>query len=251
MAVPEWAEKKSERIVLTVPGKHDFHGTIRAVGNMPKKVKEYGKPALQVKSDNVTVKNFAWRGSMEGVHVGSRSFNPKEMRLKHQPIRVTLAQLFCDDIGEDCVSIQPRAVVTIKNSQFRGNHKLKEGDGETPGLDKIVQIDGAEVVIEGCTFFNGFTAVRGKANSRITVRNCKFVNCNTAIFADGMANPRPREEYDNGKAGLCSITVENCSFWDCNRAMLAQKGAEITYRDCKFFRTLHVDYTEGGTVTKK
>lgn len=245
---PAWRIEKSAPLEVRRKGVADFAGKIHLLGKIPKVVKEYGHPALQVFADGATVRNFAWRGSMEGLHVGSQPFNGSGMRSKHRPISVTLESLYCDDIGEDCVSIQPRARVKLRDSQFRGNWRLRKGEGNNPGLDKIVQIDGAEVLIENCTFFNGLTAIRGKANSRIIVRHCRFINCSTCVSGDGVDNPRPGQTYDNGRAGPCEILVENCEFWDCNEVARAFKGCSIRVKNAKLHRTWRVGWMSGGTV---
>lgn len=228
--MPEWPEVAAKRVELRKEGVYSYGGRIRRMGRMPRRVREYGRPALHVFGDGVVVRGFAWRGSMEGVHAGSRPFDGRNMRQRHLPVRVTFDGLFCDDIGEDCVSIQPRAHVTLRNSRFRGNFLRRRGEGDRPGMDKIVQIDGATVVIENCDFFNGATAIRGKANSRIVVRNCRFVDCGTAIAGDGGPNPRPGQEYDNGRAGKCVIEVVDCTFWRCRTAFRADDGCTITVR---------------------
>ena len=175
---------------IAKPGRYDFAGKIFVMGKVPKRVVEYGTPSLQVMAMGVSVQNFAWRGSMESLHVGSEPFTPKGMRQRHSALRVTLENLFCDDVGEDCVSIQPRAQVTIRDSQFQGQYLLTKGSSDGAGLDKLVQIDGAKVTMEHCDFYNGVRAVRGKANSVIALRGCRFVGCETAITGDGDFNPR-------------------------------------------------------------
>ncbi|MBP7950289.1 MAG: right-handed parallel beta-helix repeat-containing protein [Verrucomicrobiales bacterium] len=248
VAAPCWPQQWAQAERVTEGKERNFAGTIRVLGVMPQVVKEYGRPALHVQAGGVTVRNFAWRGSMEGVHVGSEPFNGRGMRQRHSAIRVTLDGLFCDDIGEDCVSIQPRAVVTLRNSTFRGNFRLKRGEGCNPGLDKILQIDGATVIVENCGFFNGRTAIRAKANSRVVVRNCWFVDCATCISGDGNANPRPVNPYDNGQAGPARVVVENCRFWDCREVARAFPGCEIELREVQLYRTWKLKREDGGIV---
>jgi hypothetical protein len=245
---PDWAEARSKPIIVAKAGTHDFKSKEHVFGKMPKRVEEYGKPALHVRSDKTTVRNFSWRGSMEGVHVGSQPFSPDGMRQRHLPIRVTLEKLFCDDIGEDCVSIQPRAKVTIRDSQFRGNRDRTKGSGEAPGHDKIIQVDGAEVLIENCDFFNGVTPIRGKANSVIRVKNCRFVQCATCVSGDGLDNPRPENPYDFGRAGPCHIIVEDCICWNCGEVARAFPGCTIELRGLQLVRTLKVKNNSGGKI---
>ena len=251
LQTPEWKEVKSAPLQVKKAGTFDYAGKIHVLGKIPPVVKEYGTPALHVFVSDVTVKNFAWRGSMESLHVGSRPFTGPEMRKRHQPIQVTLDNLFCDDIGEDAIGIQPRAIVTLKNSQFRGNFGIKKGEGENPGLDKIVQIDGATVTIENCTFFNGLSPIRAKANSVVHIKNCKFVNCSTCVSGDGLDTPRGRKPYDNGKAGPCKIFVENCECWDCAEFARAFEGCVIELKNVKMHDTWRLKRLSGGKVIVK
>lgn len=186
---------------------------------------------------------------MEGLHVGSRKFTAREMRQRHQPIKVTLDGIYCDDIGEDGIGIQPRANVLVKNSQFRGRYKLEKGEGKNPGQDKIFQIDGANVTIENCVFFNGLSPIRGKANSTIVVRNCKFVDCSTCVSGDGVQSPRAHGvPYDNGHAGPCHIIMEDCECWDCKEVARAFPGCKITLRRVKIHDTWRMKRLSGGIV---
>jgi Right handed beta helix region len=243
-------------ILVTERGVHDFAGKIYIMGKIPRIVKEYGTPALHVMSDRTTVRNFAWRGSMESLHVGSRPFNGEDMRKRHDPIKVTLDRLFCDDIGEDGVSIQPRANVLLKNSQFRGNYGIVAGEGENPGQDKVVQIDGATVTIENCNFFNALSPIRAKANSTVIVRNCKFIHCGSCVSGDGMRNPNHNPPnglppYDNGKAGPSRIIVEDCECWDCKEVARAFPGCTIELHNVKIHSTWRRSRESGGTVIVK
>jgi hypothetical protein len=238
---PEWSVVERAPLILKDANRrYDFSGKRLNFGVMPEEVREYGKPSIHIRKTGIQLSNAYWSGSMEGLHVGSEVFSGKGMRRQHTPIVVKLSKLYTQDIGEDGISIQPRAKVTLTDSQFQGNYRRPGRAGRTdnpPGLDKILQIDGAEVTLENCAFFNGFTALRAKANSKVTLRNCVFVDCNTAISGDGIANPRPGQEYDNGKAGVASITLENCTFWNCRTVMHAFKGCEIYYKNCTAYRS--------------
>ena len=253
LKVPEGPVVNHVPFVVQKSGVHDYAGKIYILGKMPRVVKEYGKPALHAFTDGTTVRNFAWRGSMESLHVGSRPFNGKDMRKRHHPIKVTLDRLFCDDIGEDGVSIQPRATVILKRSQFRGNFGLVDGEGENPGQDKIVQIDGATVTIENCDFFNALSPIRAKANSIVIVRNCNFVHCGTCVSGDGLKNPNHKPEmglsaYDNGKPGPARIIVEDCEFWNCGEIARAFPGCTIEVKNVKLHSTWRKARESGGTV---
>lgn len=241
----------SRPIIIAKPGTYDFAGKIHVMGKVPALVVEYGTPSLQVMVKGVSIHNFAWRGSMESLHVGSQPFTPKGMRQRHSALQVTLDNLFCDDVGEDCVSIQPRAKVTIKRSQFQGRYKLSKGTSDAAGMDKLIQIDGAKVTMENCDFFNGVRAVRGKANSTITLRSCRFVRCETAITGDGDFNPRPSDPYDNGRPGMCRIVAEDCTFWDCDAVAKAYPNCTIELVRCKIYRTRQWDSGGGGKVIRR
>ncbi len=254
--MPAAPEKKCKPLVVSKSGVHDYAGKIYVLGKIPHVVEEYGTPALHVMSDRTTIRNFAWRGSMESVHVGSQPFDGKGMRRRHEPIRATLDRLFCDDIGEDCISIQPRAVVTIKHCQFQGNFGRVKGDGNNPGQDKIIQIDGATVTIEDCAFFNGRSPIRAKANSTVIVRHCKFINCGSCVSGDGLRNPNhpPPSKltaYDNGQPGPARIIMEDCECWNCEDVARAFPGCIIELRNVKMHSTWRKARESGGTIIYK
>jgi hypothetical protein len=252
---PSWPaapgpERRRPRLTVNTSGNKSFAGEVRRVGKIPWHVREYGRPALAVRADGAVVRGFAWRGSMEGVNVGSHPFTPRAQRARHRAIRVTLDHLWCDDIGEDAVSIQPRAVVTIRHSHFRGNHgRLHTGDSNVRGLDKILQIDSATVILENCVFYDAVSAVRAKTNSRVILKNCQFVNCSTCVSGDGLACPRPGNLYDNGEPGRCLITLINCEAWNCGLLARAYEGCEIQLVDCKTHST-RISRENGGRVRK-
>lgn len=241
----------SRPVKISKPGTYDFAGKIYVMGRIPAVVVEYGIPSLQVTAKRASISNFAWRGSMESLHVGSQPFTPQGMRQRHAALQVTLKNLFCDDVGEDCVSIQPRSCVTIRNSQFEGKFQLTEGTSDSPGHDKLIQIDGAQVTMEHCDFFHGVRVVRGKANSTITLRHCRFVHCHTCVIGDGDWNPRPANPYDNGRPGPCRILVEDCEFWDCEEVARAFPNCTIELVHCKIHRTKRWDGNGGGIVSRR
>lgn len=238
---------------ISRPGTHDFAGKIYSLGTIPSVVKEYGVPVLQVFVDGATVRHFAWRGSMEALHVGTQAFTGTGMRQRHGVIHSVLEQLWCDDIGEDCISIQPRAVVTLRDSQFQGRYGLVPGEGENPGQDKMIQIDGATVTIENCDFYHGLSPIRAKANSTVYVRHCRFVGCGSCVSGDGLKNPAHKEApwlppYDNGQPGPCHIVLEDCACWHCGEVARAFPGCTIELRRVKLYATWRMSRRSGGTV---
>ena len=116
------------------------------------------------------------------------------------------------------------------------------------GLDKLVQINGAEVTFESCTFFNGVSCIRAKANSRVTLKNCRFVDCSTCVSGDGLACPRPGNIYDNGQPGPCRITLIDCEAWNCELLARAYEGCEIQLIDCRLYRGGKPAREDGGRV---
>ena len=247
---PPGPERPGRRATVRTAGEREFPREVRRVGRIPWQVWEYGAPALAVRADRAVVRGFAWRGSMEGVNIGSHPFTPKAMRERHRPIRVVLENLWCDDVGEDAVSVQPRAVVTIRRSHFRGNHgRLETNDPDVRGLDKIMQIDGAVVTLENCVFFDAVSAVRVKTNSRVVLRNCIFVRCSTCVSGDGLACPRPGNLYDHGEPGRCLITLINCEAWDCGVLARAYDGWVVRLVDCRVHGT-RLAREDGGRVQR-
>jgi hypothetical protein len=237
-----------EPIVIKRSGTYRWD-ELRDYKAMPRRVVEYGSPALHVRADNVQIDGFAWRGSMEGVHVGSRPFTPEGMRQRHLPIRVELRGLFCNDVGEDALAIQPRAIVTLRDSSLTGRYRRWwRTNRDTPGRDKLIQIDGANVTIIGCKFYRGVCAVRVRANSRVTLRDCEFFNCDTCVYADGAANPRSANPYDNGQPGLSNVTLINCRAHTCQVFAYADVGGRIRIDRCPDIKSARLEALKGGQI---
>ena len=245
LKVPRLKKVNGVPQVVTKPGKFLSPG-LNIFGPLPDRVFEYGVPALQIKSSGVDVRQFAWRGSMEGVRVDPLTFSGQSMRRKHRPIGARLSGLFCDDVGEDAISIAPRARVHISRSTVVGNYGRKRGSSSAPGQDKLVQIDGAQVTIEKCDFYHGARAIRAKANTTLIVRDCRFIRCKDCVTGSAEANPGPENPYDNGQPGACHITLINCEAWDCGSLARAHKGCTITLINCRVHDTT-LTQGDGGT----
>ncbi len=249
LKIPSLLSVHARPTVVDEPGEFYRRG-FQELQHIRHRVQEYGRPVLRVAVDRVTVRHFAWRGGMEGVRVDPFHFSPTSMRRFHPALRVKLEGLFCDEVGEDAVSIAPRSIVDLTSSTFAGNFGRKKATGDRPGQDKLVQIDGADVVISHCDFFYAARAVRAKANSHVTIQNCRFIKCKTCVSGDGMANPRRSDPYDNGQPGTCRITLIDCEAWDCDVLALAHRQCIITLIRCSTHDT-KLAKEDGGKIIKK
>ena len=194
----------------------DYGGVIHDFDRMPSKVEEYGTPAA-IFSESGTVSNLFWRGSEEGVHVGSRTkFSGRERRKPYKRIHVEFEGLYCDEFGEDGFTIDTLGKATIRRCGFRGRSD-KGANGDRPGEDKFGQIDGGWLVLDGDpvderVFERCVRALRGKANSVLDIRRADFTRCREAIKGDGDDNPKKGNPFFNGRAGPCLVWIGTVSY---------------------------------------
>jgi len=244
--------KKYKKTIKVYSGPSDYSGFEYQFSTIKSIVKEYTAPCLHV-FKNAEIRNFTWKGSMEGVHVGSRPFSASDMRKKHLVVVGRFYNLSCDDVGEDAFSVQPNAVAKVYNSQFKANYdSRKKTNSKLRGQDKIVQVDGGEFHGDNILFINAVRAVRGKANSTIVLKNCKFVDCNTCVKGDGLDNPRSSNPFYKGKRGPCKIIIENCEAWNCKLFAYAEDGCAIILKNVKMYGggTLYRKVGDGRVYTK-
>lgn len=187
-------------------------------------VSPHPKPAMYV-NKNCEIKNFAWKGSEAGIYIGSRTDSPGALRAKQSVVEFVLDNCFCEDVGHSAVSVFANSKGVIRNCNFRGNYKLNPLIERGPGQVTLIYIHGAEVLIENCLFFNCLTPIVVKANSKVTIRNCGFAICKSAVGVDGYSNPRLGDEYFNGQQGCAEVEVIDCEYFKCdNLAFVAKYG---------------------------
>lgn len=180
------------------------------------------RPALFL-NESCEVKNFSWKGAAAGIYIGSQTNSPGALRGKQATLEFSLENCFCEDVGHSAVSVFGGSKGVIRNCNFRGNYKLNPLVERGPGQTALIYIHGAEVLIENCLFFNCLTPIVIKANSKVTIKNCGFSVCKSAVGIDGYANPRIGDEYYNGKQGLAEVLIQGCEFFKCENFVFAGK----------------------------
>lgn len=228
-AGPAIAERR-QGILLERPGRYDFGWRLQRFATLDDPVMEYTEPALQIASDGVLVERLAFAGSMEGLHIATvHPFGSSSRRRKHGRIRGTISGLWSEDIGEDALTIGPRAVLRLEHALLRGRYRPGHPiDGRKPGMDKAIQNDGGSLFAGPDVVLGSFVrAYRGKANSVAVLDGVRFVDCHNPVRGDGLANPREDWPFDRGKPGLCLIVVRNSRFENCHIPFRAGPGCLI------------------------
>ena len=229
-AVVATGVEPSGGFLLQEPGHYDFGWRRHRFDTLAVPVVEYTEPALQIAVDGVVVERFAFEGSMEGPHIASvHPFGARERRQPHQPIRGIMRGLWSDDIGEDALTIGPRATLELQHAWLRGRHRPgRPWDGDLPGQDKGIQNDGGTLLAgPGVRLENFVRAYRGKANSVGVLDGVRFFACHNPVRGDGGANPREDWPFDRGQPGLCLIVVRNSEFIACETPFFAGPGCVI------------------------
>lgn len=222
-----WEPSSTKKSSGTVRSCKDYKNVLHDFNRMKSTVKEYQTCAGMFKSGNL--KDFGWTDSVEGVHFGSRTnFSGRDRRSKYTKTKTKVDGLYCSNYGEDCVTIDPLATAQITNAQFKGRSD-KGKDGSKPGQDKCFQVDSGRLELSDSLIDRAVRGVRAKANSIVILSNIDFVDCVEAVKGDGLANPRSRDEFFNGKAGKCLILIKNCRFYDCSYNAVALEGCEIYF----------------------
>lgn len=227
-----WKPKKTRDGEGTLRELKDYDDVMYDFKRMPKKVEEYGKCAA-IFSKRGKVKNFGYRGSEEGIHVGSRTnFTGSDRRKKHEPVWVEFDGIYSDFYGEDAFVIDPLGRAQVFEGQWRGRRGKKSDE---PGGDKCFEVNGGVLELRGkkqgsILIDRAKRAVRGKTNSILLIKNVDFVECHTAIMGDGKLNPsNGNETYFNGRPNKCVIYVRDCRFWDCDELAYADRDCTIIW----------------------
>ncbi len=196
---------------------------------------------------NLTINDFSWKGAKEGMFVGSNDPTPRKLRDLHKPINVEIHRAFCEDVGRNAIQIFAESKVLIKDCCFRGNYKMVHPYlAGAPGQDNLIEINGGEVTIDNCLFFNSKVPIIIKASSKVIIKNSFFSVCDVGIFIDGRDNPRQNDTYYKGR-GPASLEIENTSGFKTNVLTRAETGSKVSMRNCEATGRLYIE--DGGTVT--
>lgn len=227
-----WKPKKTRTADGTFRELKDYDEVMYDFKRMPKKVEEYGKCAA-IFSKSGKVRDFGYRNSEEGVHVGSRTkFTGADRRKEHEYIRVEFHGIYCDYYGEDAFVVDPLGRAIVYEGQWKGRRQNKNDE---PGGDKCLEVNGGILELRGrkkgaVLIDSAKRAVRGKTNSILLLRDVDFVNCTTAIMGDGRRNPlNGNDTYFNGRPNKCVIYVRDCRFWDCDQLAYADRDCIIVW----------------------
>jgi hypothetical protein len=190
---------------------------------------------------DIEVWNFVWKGSPNGICIGSEP--PDLLWMTHKPIKVALYGCYCDDIGDNAITIYNKADVLLENCTFRGNWKLNKSGPDCVGQKHILKINAGTVTIRKCKFFNSINPILINANSKVIIENCDFGICDYAISINGQPNPRKNVEIDGGKEGESHVEIAECNFFKTNLLAKVERGGIV-----KTSVTIPPSFIDGGTI---
>ena len=211
---PEFSGSRSVRRTIEIrkPGTYDFKKILHEWKGIPwGRDREYGPPILQVFVSNVTIKNFAFAGSPDGVHVGALRWTAENAVREAKTVEnVRFIGLQAIDIREDAMTLQMGTrKVSLQDCQFWG------------ARDKVVQNDHCQDLrVEGCGFYGGARPLRFKANTSGIVTNCVFLKNAQAIKADGLPWPEDVRKSRRRPGGTTRVRVRGCLFYQSSTAAL-------------------------------
>lgn len=240
-----------DTIHIREPGEYNFHNVLhvwKGPGKMEQR--EYQKPILHVHVSGVTIIDFAYKNSPEGVHVGALDWTASNARKKHRKISgVRFVRMQSLNIGEDACTLQNNVHdVKFIKCKWKGNRGGKKGG---PGTDKAVQNDnGREILFEDCEWKDCVRAVRCKSNTITEFNRCKFIDCSYGVRADGDYNPNKQNPFAGGSRGKAVVVAKDTIMWGGTLAS-ASYNSHITLINCKAPGGKMKSTERGGKVTIK
>ncbi len=197
-------KKVSQTIKITKPGEYDYKNVLHLWTGKGKCNQDEGQPPiLDVRADNVTIKNFAYKNAPDGIHLQGKN------------IVVDGATGWA---CEDALTVKyPSSNVTIKNSFFLGNPNKQE-------RDKIVQLnDGSSVNFYYNIFLDNERFIRFKSGAKLTLMYNRFYKiAHSALKGD-------TAKYGSLSANRpTTVTAERNHFQDGNIAYYAEGTIQIT-----------------------
>ena len=169
-----------DTIVLDSPGVYDFKKVVHIWRGVGKCIQKENQPSiLRIEGDNITVKNFYFKGdSGDPIHISTCGKNQGEECTRRGPKNVTLDNIIghaCEDLIT--IGTPGASNITIKNSKLFGNPKESE-------RDKILQVNfGKDLKLINNIFVNSPRCIRLKPSTSALIKGNKFYNCKNPIRA--------------------------------------------------------------------
>ncbi len=166
----------SRTIVLDSPGVYDYNNVLHEwTGGGSCNQTENQPYILRIAASNVTLRNFAYRGAPDGIHIGTANDGQG-----HSSGR-SITNIVLDNVTgwacEDAMTIQYGVQqVTIRNSLFLPNPNAQY-------RDKLLQFNFGDVEVANTTFYGGGDSLcmMFKGGQNIHVHDSCFMNCDRAM----------------------------------------------------------------------
>jgi hypothetical protein len=207
-------------IVLDEPGVYDYEGVLHEWSGSGRCNQQENQPyILRIAASNVTLRNFAYRGAPDGIHIGTSSDG--QGHRDGRPIRNIRLENVTGWACEDALTTQFGVQdVTIVDSRFYPNPNARE-------RDKLLQLNFGDVTIQNSAFDGGDAGVcvMFKGGQRIRIENSCFRDCDRAVNGStqngivGRISTDPSEVYAIGNEGW--FPDRALIFWDPWRFLTA------------------------------
>lgn len=208
-----------QTIVIDRPGLYDFANVLHVwEGARWPTDREYGPAILHVRTSGVDVRNFAFAGAPDGVHVGALPWTPRNAIRWGAPVSdVRFDHLQATDIREDALTCQTNTSrVTLTDCHFWG------------GKDKAIQNDHAtDLVIRRCGFYDGVRSIRFKAGTSGHVHQCAFLRCDYPIKADSRPWPDSGSSRRRRSGGPVALDITENTFFAAKLAISTDSGVAV------------------------
>jgi len=166
----------NQTIVIDTPGIYDYHNVLhRWTGGGTCNQTENQPYILRIASSNVTLRNFAYKGAPDGIHIGTSASG--QGHSSGQSITNIVLENVTGEACEDALTVQYGFQnITIRDSLFLPN--------PNPDYrDKLLQLNIGDVEIDRTSSWGGglSTCLMFKGGQSIHVRDSCFTDCDRAI----------------------------------------------------------------------
>jgi hypothetical protein len=192
-----------ETIVISKPGVYDFDKVVHVWKGKGSCNQQENQPQiLRVEADNVTVKNFYFKGSSgDPVHLTTCGDGQGNKCSRKGPRNVVIDNMM-GHACEDLMTIgSPGAEnITIQNSTFFPNPN-------EDFQDKTIQVNfGKDIKFLNNKFVGGKRCIRIKPSTSVFIKDNKFINCKEPIRAS--ANDADISPMENGQVRIQSDSCD-------------------------------------------
>jgi len=238
----------NETIVIDTPGVHDYQNVLhRWTGGGVCNQTENQPYILRIAASNVTLRNFAYSGAPDGIHIGTSASG--QGHSSGRSLSNIVLENVTGEACEDALTIQYGVQdVSIRNSLFLPNPNPEF-------RDKLLQLNFGDVHIERTTFFGGdlSTCVMFKGGQNIHIQDSCFNDCDRAINGSTIHGIIGR--ISNDRSDLLSERNEGRFpdrariFWDRWNFFTGSGDVHMISVDDMIYDNARADMDQGASLT--